>query len=210
MWSRSDDRRPCGPIKVDIPSPPDDYQEDSEDVDGYGYAQQSPYQRSRPQRMMHSPRRRDARNFESPSFGGESSCSSGGMVSSSESSLIAAENGDYYDFVDCRECVDADVHHQHHQHHPSDHRSSRSVGHQKPIDGRCVAPLPPMQQLPREVPGPSTSKPKTSQVPEDVEPLQPLQKPKVEEELCTICGDRASGYHYNALSCEGCKGKMQA
>ena len=29
----------------------------------------------------------------------------------------------------------------------------------------------------------------------------------IEEELCRICGDRASGYHYNALSCEGCKGK---
>ena len=28
----------------------------------------------------------------------------------------------------------------------------------------------------------------------------------IEEELCLICGDRASGYHYNALSCEGCKG----
>jgi phosphorylcholine metabolism protein LicD len=27
-----------------------------------------------------------------------------------------------------------------------------------------------------------------------------------DEELCLICGDRASGYHYNALSCEGCKG----
>jgi len=26
------------------------------------------------------------------------------------------------------------------------------------------------------------------------------------EELCLICGDRASGYHYNVLSCEGCKG----
>ena len=28
-----------------------------------------------------------------------------------------------------------------------------------------------------------------------------------DEELCLICGDRASGYHYNALSCEGCKGE---
>lgn len=28
----------------------------------------------------------------------------------------------------------------------------------------------------------------------------------IEEELCLVCGDRASGYHYNALSCEGCKG----
>ncbi len=31
----------------------------------------------------------------------------------------------------------------------------------------------------------------------------------IEEEICLICGDRASGYHYNALSCEGCKGKME-
>lgn len=30
----------------------------------------------------------------------------------------------------------------------------------------------------------------------------------IEEELCLVCGDRASGYHYNALSCEGCKGRM--
>ncbi|KAK6638094.1 hypothetical protein RUM44_008519 [Polyplax serrata] len=29
---------------------------------------------------------------------------------------------------------------------------------------------------------------------------------KQEEELCLVCGDRASGYHYNALTCEGCKG----
>lgn len=28
----------------------------------------------------------------------------------------------------------------------------------------------------------------------------------VKEELCLVCGDRASGYHYNALTCEGCKG----
>lgn len=29
------------------------------------------------------------------------------------------------------------------------------------------------------------------------------------KELCVICGDRASGFHYNAFSCEGCKGKGQ-
>ena len=29
----------------------------------------------------------------------------------------------------------------------------------------------------------------------------------IEDELCMICGDKASGYHYNALSCEGCKGE---
>ncbi|XP_043206618.1 ecdysone receptor-like isoform X2 [Amphibalanus amphitrite] len=30
--------------------------------------------------------------------------------------------------------------------------------------------------------------------------------PRQNEELCLVCGDRASGYHYNALTCEGCKG----
>lgn len=33
-----------------------------------------------------------------------------------------------------------------------------------------------------------------------------IEGKSIEEELCRICGDRASGYHYNALSCEGCKG----
>lgn len=32
-------------------------------------------------------------------------------------------------------------------------------------------------------------------------------RPKGQEELCVVCGDKASGYHYNALTCEGCKGK---
>jgi hypothetical protein len=25
----------------------------------------------------------------------------------------------------------------------------------------------------------------------------------IPEELCLVCGDKASGYHYNALTCEG-------
>lgn len=29
-----------------------------------------------------------------------------------------------------------------------------------------------------------------------------------QDELCVVCGDKASGYHYNALTCEGCKGWM--
>ncbi|XP_061623068.1 nuclear receptor subfamily 1, group H, member 5 isoform X3 [Phyllopteryx taeniolatus] len=30
------------------------------------------------------------------------------------------------------------------------------------------------------------------------------------DELCVVCGDKASGYHYNALTCEGCKGDVTA
>lgn len=33
--------------------------------------------------------------------------------------------------------------------------------------------------------------------------------PRQQEELCLVCGDRASGYHYNALTCEGCKGEHE-
>lgn len=37
-----------------------------------------------------------------------------------------------------------------------------------------------------------------------------LKRPRLglrgQEELCVVCGDKASGYHYNALTCEGCKG----
>jgi hypothetical protein len=33
--------------------------------------------------------------------------------------------------------------------------------------------------------------------------------PRQQEELCLVCGDRASGYHYNALTCEGCKGEVE-
>ncbi|GAV02288.1 EcRA1 [Ramazzottius varieornatus] len=34
----------------------------------------------------------------------------------------------------------------------------------------------------------------------------PYPRAQQQEELCLVCGDRASGYHYNALTCEGCKG----
>uniref|UniRef100_A0A4W4H9N0 Nuclear receptor subfamily 5, group A, member 5 n=1 Tax=Electrophorus electricus TaxID=8005 RepID=A0A4W4H9N0_ELEEL len=30
--------------------------------------------------------------------------------------------------------------------------------------------------------------------------------PRVQEEVCPVCGDRVSGYHYGLLTCESCKG----
>ncbi|KAL7828851.1 hypothetical protein SRHO_G00324850 [Serrasalmus rhombeus] len=36
--------------------------------------------------------------------------------------------------------------------------------------------------------------------------MGPGARVKGQDELCVVCGDRASGYHYNALTCEGCKG----
>ncbi|OXB72342.1 UNVERIFIED_CONTAM: hypothetical protein H355_015641, partial [Colinus virginianus] len=30
--------------------------------------------------------------------------------------------------------------------------------------------------------------------------------PEEELKVCAVCGDRATGYHFHVMSCEGCKG----
>lgn len=42
---------------------------------------------------------------------------------------------------------------------------------------------------------------------EEEEQVKVAHQGDVWRELCVICGDRASGLHYNAFSCEGCKGR---
>lgn len=41
---------------------------------------------------------------------------------------------------------------------------------------------------------------------ESIDGMQPRQRRKVPEgELCAVCSDRATGYHYGVASCNGCK-----
>uniref|UniRef100_A0A8D2JGA8 Nuclear receptor subfamily 1 group H member 3 n=1 Tax=Sciurus vulgaris TaxID=55149 RepID=A0A8D2JGA8_SCIVU len=53
--------------------------------------------------------------------------------------------------------------------------------------------------------------PRAEALPEPKE-LRPQKRKKgpapkmLGNELCSVCGDKASGFHYNVLSCEGCKG----
>ncbi|PNJ68333.1 NR1H3 isoform 24, partial [Pongo abelii] len=45
--------------------------------------------------------------------------------------------------------------------------------------------------------------------PTEIRPLKRKKGPAPKmlgNELCSVCGDKASGFHYNVLSCEGCKG----
>uniref|UniRef100_A0A8C3YQ28 Nuclear receptor subfamily 1 group H member 3 n=1 Tax=Catagonus wagneri TaxID=51154 RepID=A0A8C3YQ28_9CETA len=58
---------------------------------------------------------------------------------------------------------------------------------------------------------PTALLPRVEATPESTE-LRPQKRKKgpapkmLGNELCSVCGDKASGFHYNVLSCEGCKG----
>uniref|UniRef100_A0A8C2VRY9 Nuclear receptor subfamily 1 group H member 3 n=1 Tax=Chinchilla lanigera TaxID=34839 RepID=A0A8C2VRY9_CHILA len=58
---------------------------------------------------------------------------------------------------------------------------------------------------------PAALLPRVEALPEPTE-LRPQKRKKgpapkmLGHELCSVCGDKASGFHYNVLSCEGCKG----
>ncbi|XP_006135411.1 oxysterols receptor LXR-alpha [Pelodiscus sinensis] len=51
-----------------------------------------------------------------------------------------------------------------------------------------------------------------SEIPSEYTENPPLKRKKgpapkmLGNEVCSVCGDKASGFHYNVLSCEGCKG----
>ena len=51
-----------------------------------------------------------------------------------------------------------------------------------------------------------TSQPSSPSKPRATLARSHVPKKHSSKDLCVICGDKASGYHYNTLSCEGCKG----
>lgn len=82
---------------------------------------------------------------------------------------------------------------------------------QASIDGRVLSPMGPLIMDNNDYGqyGPTSDRVVSSST--YIDPKKKLKGngvpgKSIEEELCRICGDRASGYHYNALSCEGCKG----
>ncbi|KAL7648015.1 UNVERIFIED_CONTAM: hypothetical protein RMT77_001631 [Armadillidium vulgare] len=73
-----------------------------------------------------------------------------------------------------------------------------------PLSPSSTATLSPSAKLGREDLSPASSINSYSCDPNDKKKKGSLGRQT--EELCLVCGDRASGYHYNALTCEGCKG----
>lgn len=92
-----------------------------------------------------------------------------------------------------------------------------------PSSQSCYAPYPYCLQYPEgqyQLGGCELGKPSYT-LPPELDPsgvpvlpgmagIPALKRPRLglrgQEELCVVCGDKASGYHYNALTCEGCKG----
>ena len=85
------------------------------------------------------------------------------------------------------------------------HYTVISNGYSSPMSSGSYDPYSPNGKLGREDLSPPSSLNGYSMDSSDVKKKK-AAAPRQQEELCLVCGDRASGYHYNALTCEGCKG----
>lgn len=81
-----------------------------------------------------------------------------------------------------------------------------SNGYSSPMSSGSYDPYSPNGKLGREDLSPPSSLNGYSADSCDAAKKKKGPAPRQQEELCLVCGDRASGYHYNALTCEGCKG----
>ncbi|XP_045785074.1 ecdysone receptor isoform X3 [Maniola jurtina] len=78
-------------------------------------------------------------------------------------------------------------------------------GYSSPLSSGSYGPYSPNGKIGREELSPASSVNGCS-TDGDARRQKKGPAPRQQEELCLVCGDRASGYHYNALTCEGCKG----
>ncbi|XP_014370464.1 ecdysone receptor isoform X3 [Papilio machaon] len=78
-------------------------------------------------------------------------------------------------------------------------------GYSSPLSSSSYGPYSPNGKIGREELSPASSINGCS-TDGDARRQKKGPAPRQQEELCLVCGDRASGYHYNALTCEGCKG----
>uniref|UniRef100_A0A4Y0BP33 Ecdysone receptor n=1 Tax=Anopheles funestus TaxID=62324 RepID=A0A4Y0BP33_ANOFN len=84
--------------------------------------------------------------------------------------------------------------------------NTMSNGYSSPLSSGSYDPYSPNGKMGREDLSPSSSLNGYTGDGSEAKKQKKGPTPRQQEELCLVCGDRASGYHYNALTCEGCKG----
>jgi len=230
MWPRttSSERSLHGPLSVNGELSPKGYQQYDDDVEEVHYIPCPSYvssQSHHSQRssvhsvhvlnnerhrhaVQHDEQYQQRQHYHNRPSLSEASCSS------AESSIIIVDREDYR--LDCRDDRElfADSikrnllcsKHADHRHKTSINKSYSGNDLEAVMTSPCTPP--PSLVFESSTTTSSSSIASTSKLDDGDALIQRSGKMKVEEELCTICGDRASGYHYNALSCEGCKGMV--
>uniref|UniRef100_A0A671MNT0 Bile acid receptor-like n=1 Tax=Sinocyclocheilus anshuiensis TaxID=1608454 RepID=A0A671MNT0_9TELE len=144
----------------------------------------------------------------------ELSMSIGGYLSTSDTFDITEPSQYYDDLVDPLSCSyqEPDLQSPLYGHQPFSHVNVQFSMYGAPNAQACNPPYPYSHQCSEftcepdmEVQSPTRGSIVGLQVPKRPRMNHGAQV-KGQDELCVVCGDKASGYHYNALTCEGCKG----
>ncbi|XP_016323824.1 bile acid receptor-like isoform X3 [Sinocyclocheilus anshuiensis] len=146
----------------------------------------------------------------------ELSMSIGGYLSTSDTFDITEPSQYYDDLVDPLSCSyqEPDLQSPLYGHQPFSHVNVQFSMYGAPNAQACNPPYPYSHQCSEftcepdmEVQSPTRGSIVGLQVPKRPRMNHGAQV-KGQDELCVVCGDKASGYHYNALTCEGCKGLL--